>query len=310
MAVATREAYGKALAQIVVEDPNVVVMDADLSKSTKTADAKAVCPERHFNAGIAEADLMGISAGLAASGKVVYASTFAVFAAGRAFDQIRNSIAYPKLNVKICATHAGLTVGEDGASHQSVEDIALMRSIPNMKVLQPCDDIETEAMIKAIKDLDGPVYVRLGRMGVERIHDESYQFHLGKGEILQSGRKVAILATGMMVQQALKAAELLETKSVIKPTVVNFASIKPLDEDLLLTIAKTHDLLVTCEEANVLGGFGSAVCEVLSEKHPIKIVRIGINDTFGESGKPDALIEKYGLSAKAIADTVSTQLKK
>jgi len=302
--LATRAAYGTTLAELIVENKDVVVLDADLTKSTMTADAKKACPERHFNMGIAEGNMMATAAGLAASGKIVYASSFAVFASGRAFEQIRNSIAYPQLNVKVCATHSGITVGEDGASHQSVEDIAIMRAIPNMKVFQPCDAEETRQLIRAISEFDGPCYVRLGRSAVEDVHDSSYKFEIGKGEVVKEGKEIALIASGMMVQESLKAAELLkaEGKDV---TVVNMSTIKPLDEDLLIKIAKTHNTLVSLEEHNVIGGLGSAIAEVLVKKYPAKLHMIGIEDTFGESGKPQDLLEKYGLSAAKIAEKVS-----
>ena len=301
--IATREAYGKALAKLICEDERIVVLDADLTKSTKTSDAKQACPERHFNIGIAEANMMSIAAGLAASGKIVYASSFAMFAAGRAFEQVRNSICYSNLNVKICATHAGITLGEDGATHQSVEDIALMRAIPNMQVIQPCDGKETEEVIKAVKDIDGPVFVRLGRSAVETIHGDDYQFHFGKGEILRKGTDVAIFATGLMVQEALKASETL-LELGLDCSVINMPTIKPIDKELIIEMAKTHTHLVSCEEHNVLAGFGSAIAEVLIENYPKKMMIIGIQDTFGESGKPADLLDKYGLSARKLVDRI------
>ena len=301
--MATREAYGKALAELVVENPKVIVLDADLSKSTKTADAKAVCPERHVNVGIAEANMMGIAAGLATCGNIVYASSFAMFAAGRAYEQVRNSIGYTHLNVKICATHAGITLGEDGASHQSIEDIALMRSIPGMTVLQPSDDIETKQMIKAISDFDGPCYVRLGRSAVETVNSEDYKFELGKGVVLREGKDITLIATGMMVQEAMKASTLLAEQG-IEVSVINIHTIKPLDETLILDYAKKSKLVVTCEEHSKFGGLGSAVAETLSKNHPTKMAMVAVNDTFGESGTPAALIEKYGLTAKDIVETV------
>ena len=301
--MATREAYGKALAELIVENPKVIVLDADLSKSTKTADAKAVCPERHVNVGIAEANMMGIAAGLATCGNIVYASSFAMFAAGRAYEQVRNSIGYTHLNVKICATHAGITLGEDGASHQSIEDIALMRSIPGMTVLQPSDDIETKQMIKAISEFDGPCYVRLGRSAVETVNAEDYKFELGKGVVLREGKDITLIATGMMVQEAMKASTLLAEQG-IEVNVINIHTIKPLDEALILDYAKKSKLVVTCEEHSKFGGLGSAVAETLSKNHPTKMAMVAVNDTFGESGTPAALIEKYGLTAKDIVATV------
>ena len=301
--MATREAYGKALAELIIENPKVIVLDADLSKSTKTADAKAVCPERHFNVGIAEGNMMGIAAGLATCGNIVYASSFAMFAAGRAYEQVRNSIGYTHLNVKICATHAGITLGEDGASHQSIEDIALMRSIPGMTVLQPSDDIETKQMIKAISDFEGPCYVRLGRSAVETVNTNEYKFELGKGVVLREGKDITLIATGMMVQEAMKASSLLAEQG-IEVSVINIHTIKPLDETLILDYAKRSKLVVTCEEHSKFGGLGSAVAETLSKNHPTKMAMVAVNDTFGESGTPAALIEKYGLTAKDIVATV------
>ncbi len=301
--MATREAYGKALAELIIENPKVIVLDADLSKSTKTADAKAVCPERHVNVGIAEANMMGIAAGLATCGNIVYASSFAMFAAGRAYEQVRNSIGYTHLNVKICATHAGITLGEDGASHQSIEDIALMRSIPGMTVLQPSDDIETKQMIKAISEFDGPCYVRLGRSAVETVNAEDYKFELGKGVVLREGKDITLIATGMMVQEAMKASTLLAEQG-IEVSVINIHTIKPLDETLILDYAKKSKLVVTCEEHSKFGGLGSAVAETLSKNHPSKMAMVAVNDTFGESGTPAALIEKYGLTAKDVYNTV------
>lgn len=301
--MATREAYGKALAELIVEDKKVVVLDADLSKSTKTADAKAVCPERHFNVGIAEGNMMGVAAGLASCGNTVFASSFAMFATGRAYEQVRNSIGYTHLNVKICATHAGITLGEDGASHQSIEDIALMRAIPGMTVIQPCDDIETKQVIKAISKINGPCYVRLGRSAVDTVNTEDYVFELSKGSVLRKGKDITLVATGMMVQQALLAANTLSEQG-IEVNVINIHTIKPLDEALILEYAKQSKLIVTCEEHSKFGGLGSAVAETLSKNHPMKLAMVAVNDTFGESGTPNALIEKYGLTAKDIVKTV------
>lgn len=301
--MATREAYGKALAELIQENPKVVVLDADLSKSTKTADAKAVVPDRHFNVGIAEGNMMGIAAGLATCGNIVYASSFAMFAAGRAYEQVRNSIGYTHLNVKICASHAGITLGEDGASHQSIEDIALMRSIPGMTVIQPCDDVETKQVIKAIAQFDGPFYVRLGRSSVETVNSESYRFEIGKGTVLREGKDITLIATGMMVQEALKAADELALKGILV-SVINIATIKPLDEELILKYAKQSKLMVTCEEHSKFGGLGSAVAETLVKHHPMKMAMVAIDDTFGESGTPSALVEKYGLSAHHIVECV------
>ena len=298
--IATREAYGKALVKLSNINENVVVLDADLSKSTKTADFKAVAPERFINMGIAEANMMGVAAGLSTCGKVPYVSTFAMFAAGRAFEQIRNSICYPNLNVKVCATHAGLTVGEDGATHQSVEDISLMRSIPNMTVINPADAVETEAAILAIADYKGPCYVRLGRLAVNTINDEkNYKFEIGKGVTLEDGNDVTIVATGMMVDLALQAKNDL-SKEGISARVINIHTIKPIDKELLVKAAKETGAIVTAEEHSVIGGLGSAVSEVITEEVPVPVLKVGIKDTFGESGKPGELLEKYGLTTQAI----------
>ena len=299
---ATRNAYGKALAELVKERDDVLVLDADLTKSTKTIDAKKARPEHHFNMGIAEGNMMAVAAGMAASHKVVYASSFAMFAAGRAFEQIRNSICYPNLNVKVCATHAGITVGEDGASHQCVEDIALMRSIPNMKVFVPCDQYQAKAIVKAVADIDGPCYIRLGRGAVEDVYDENYKFELGKGKVLREGQKIALVATGMMVQEALKAADILSKEGILV-TVVDMPCIKPIDEELIEKIAKSHEI-ITCEEHNVYGGLGSAVSEVTSKKSPVRMEMMGMQDTFGESGTPNELLAKYGLNADHIVEKV------
>ena len=307
--IATREAYGKALAALANTNENVVVLDADLSKSTKTADFKAVAPERFFNMGIAEGNMMGVAAGLSTCGKVPFVSTFAMFAAGRAFEQIRNSICYPKLNVKVCATHAGLTVGEDGASHQAIEDISLMRSVPNMVVINPADYIETEAAIKAVAEMEGPCYVRLGRMAVSRVNDETnYNFVIGKGITLAEGNDVAIIATGIMVEAALEAKEEL-AKEGINARVINIHTIKPIDEELIIKAAKETGVIVTAEEHSIIGGLGSAVAEVVSEKCPVPVLRVGVKDTFGESGKPNELLEKYGLTSNNIVNKVKEVIK-
>ncbi|MBS3991859.1 MAG: transketolase family protein [Erysipelothrix sp.] len=301
--MATREAYGKALAALVLERDDIFVLDADLSKSTKSADAQAAKPERHFNMGIAEANMMGVAAGISTGGNTVFASSFAMFAVGRAFEIVRNSIAYPKLNVKICATHAGVTLGEDGASHQAIEDIALMRAVPNMKVIVPADDIETAQVIRAVSEIKGPFYVRLGRSAVNTVHGEDYKFEVGKGKVLSTGKDIALVACGVMVEQALLAKETLLSHG-LDVTVVNMATIKPLDKDLMVELAKTHKGIVTCEEHNILGGLGGAVAEVLALEHPTKMLMIGVNDTFGESGTPAALLKKYGLSAETITERV------
>ena len=301
--VATRVAYGDALKELMVENKNVVVLDADLAGSTKSGEAKKVDPSRHFDMGIAEGNMMSVAAGLAASGKIAYASTFAMFATGRGFEQIRNSIGYPQLNVKICASHAGISVGEDGASHQCIEDIALMRSIPNMKVFVPCDQYQAKAIVKAVADIAGPCYVRLGRGAVEDVYDENYKFELGKGKVLREGHKIALVATGMMVQEALKAADIL-AKEDISVTVVDMPCIKPIDEELIEEIAKSHEIIITCEEHNVYGGLGSAVSEVTSKKSPVRVEMIGMQDTFGESGTPNELLAKYGLNVDHIVEKV------
>ncbi|MBB6625135.1 transketolase family protein [Clostridium gasigenes] len=306
--VATREAYGKALAQLAKTNENVVVLDADLSKSTKTADFKEVCPERFFNMGIAEANMMGVAAGLSTCGKIPFVSTFAMFAAGRAFEQIRNSLCYPRLNVKVCATHAGLTVGEDGASHQAIEDLALMRSIPNMTVICPADDVETEAAIKAIAEFDGPCYVRLGRLPVSTINDaKTYEFKLGKGVTLKEGNDVTIIATGIMVQTALEASGILANEG-INARVINIHTLKPLDTELLVNAAKETNAIVTVEEHSIIGGLGSAVAEALGEEYPVPVLKVGVNDVFGESGKPEELLKAYGLTAEAIVEKVKKSI--
>ena len=300
--IATREAYGKALVKLSTLNENVVVLDADLSKSTKTADFKAVSPERFINMGIAESNMMGVAAGLSTCGKIPFASTFAMFAAGRAFEQIRNSICYPKLNVKVCATHAGLTVGEDGATHQSVEDISLMRSIPNMTVINPADAVETEAAILAVAEYNGPCYVRLGRLPVSVINNsENYRFEIGKGVTLAQGDDLTIVATGMMVELALEAKDEL-AKDGINARVINIHTIKPIDRDLLIKAAKETGVIVTAEEHSIIGGLGSAVAEVVTEECPVPVLKVGIKDTFGESGKPNELVKVYGLTMEAIVE--------
>lgn len=298
--VATREAYGKALAEFGV-DERIVVLDADLSKSTKTDTFKKVFPERHFNMGIAEGNMMCVAAGLATTGKVVFASTFAMFASARACEQIRNSICYPKLNVKVAATHAGLTVGEDGASHQCLEDLAIMRALPNMVVLSPCDEVETRLAVKAAIEHDGPVYLRLGRLAVEGVHNpDTFRFELGKGVVLREGTDITLVATGLMVQETLQAAELLAEEG-ISARVLDIHTIKPIDTDLLVRAAKETGAIVTVEEHNVFGGLGSAVCEALSRHYPCLVNTLGVPDTFGKSGVPAALLEKYELTAAHIA---------
>ena len=305
--IATREAYGKALVKLGKTNDHVVVLDADLSKSTKTNDFFKAYPNRFFNMGIAEQNLLGAACGFAASGKIPFVSTFAMFATGRAFEVIRNSVCYPKLNVKICATHAGITVGEDGGSHQSVEDISLMRSIPNMKVLVPADGIEAERMIFAAAEFDGPVYVRLGRSAVPTIFGEDYNFEIGKGVVLREGNDATIIACGMMVNEALIAADMLKEEN-INARVINMSTIKPIDTELIIKAAKETKAIVTAEEHSIIGGLGSAVSEVVSENHPVIVKKVGINDSFGESGTPNELLEKYGLTAKNIVEKVKEAL--
>lgn len=306
--IATREAYGKALAELGDEIKDIVVLDADLSKSTKTAVFGEKYPERFFNMGIAEQDMMGTAAGFATCGKIPFASTFAVFATGRAFEQIRNSICYPRLNVKIAATHAGITVGEDGATHQSVEDIALMRSLPNMTVINPADAVEAKKAVRAAASYEGPVYLRLGRHPVDTIFDDRYKFNIGKGALLREGKDVALIATGVMVGRALEAAESLKTQG-IDAMVINMSTIKPIDKAIILKAAQCR-AIVTAEEHSIIGGLGSAVAEVLAEERPIIMKRIGIDDKFGQSGKPEQLLEYYGLTAQNITETAKSLIEK
>ena len=300
---ATRQAYGEALVKLGKENDKVVVLEADLSKSTMTTFFQKEFPQRHINVGIAEANLIGTSAGLASTGKIPFASTFAMFAAGRAFDQIRNSVAYPKLNVKICPTHAGISLGEDGGSHQSVEDIALMRAIPGMVVLQPADAMETEKIIFAAAEYEGPVYVRLGRLPVADIYTEDYKFEIGKASTLTEGTDVAIIATGLLVGEALKAQEILKDKG-ISVRVINMSTIKPLDEEVVLKAARECKLVITSEEHSVIGGLGSAVSEYLSSVNPVKVIRHGINDIFGQSADGNVMLDKYGLRADNLVELV------
>lgn len=300
--MATRQAYGKALVEIGKENPNLVVMDADLSKSTMTAEFKKVFPERFLNMGIAEQNLYASACGIALSGKVVCASTFAMFAAGRAFEIIRNSIGYTRANVKICATHAGITVGEDGASHQTFEDMALMRTIPGMVVVNPCDGVSTMALMKQVVEHNGPCYVRLGRAAVPVFYEEGADIRLGKGNWLRRGDKAVIVATGIMVSEAMTAAEELSEKG-IEVGVIDMHTIKPIDEDILIEAAQTG-AIVTAEEHSVIGGLGGAVAEVLCQKKPVKMAMVGQKDTFGESGKPDELKAKYGMTAADIVKAV------
>ena len=298
--IATRDSYGNALVELGREHENLVVLDADLAAATKTGVFKKVFPERHIDCGIAECNMMGVAAGLATTGKVPFASSFAMFAAGRAFEQIRNSIGYPKLNVKIGATHAGISVGEDGATHQCNEDIALMRTIPGMVVINPSDDVEARVAVKAAYEHEGPVYLRFGRLAVPVINDrEDYKFELGKGVVLREGKDITLIATGLPVAETLEAAEKLAADG-IDAKVINIHTIKPLDEELIVEAAKETGKVVTIEEHSVIGGLGSAVCDVLSEKAPTKVLKIGINDTYGESGPAVELVKKYGLDAESI----------
>ncbi len=306
--IATRESYGNALAELGAQYPNLVVLDADLAGATKTSVFMKAFPERHIDCGIAEGNMMGVAAGLATAGKIPFASTFAMFAAGRAFEQVRNSIGYPHLNVKIGATHAGISVGEDGASHQCNEDIALMRTIPGMVVINPADDVEARAAVKAAIEHEGPVYMRFGRLAVPVINDPaSYTFELGKGIVMQEGKDVTIVATGLEVSESLEAAKMLEADGILAE-VINIHTIKPLDTDLIAASAKKTGKVVTVEEHSIIGGLGGAVAEALAEKAPTKMLRIGVNDTFGESGPAKALIEKYELDAKSIYNKVKAWL--
>ena len=302
--IATREAYGAALAELGETNENIVVLDADLSKSTKTDSFKKKFPERHINMGIAEANMMTTAAGLASCGKTVFASSFAVFAAGRAFEQIRNSICYPKLNVKIGATHAGISVGEDGGSHQSVEDIAIMRSLPNMSVISPCDAEESRQAVIAAAKYDGPVYLRFGRLAVPAVYEEGKcNFEIGKGITLKEGTDVTIITTGLMVSKCLEAAENLKEFG-INAEVIDIHTIKPIDKELIIASAKKTGKVVTVEEHNIIGGLGSAVAETLCENAPTPMLRIGIEDKFGKSGTPAALLEAYGLEVGNITDKI------
>ncbi|MEQ7301595.1 transketolase family protein [Enterococcus avium] len=302
MKKATRQAYGETLAKLK-DHPDLVVLDADLSAATKTDIFAKTAPENFFNVGIAEADMIGTAAGFALGGKRPFASSFAIFAAGRAYEQIRNAVAYQKLNVTIAATHAGVTVGEDGGSHQAIEDIALMRAIPGMTIINPVDDLETEGAIETILAHEGPVYLRLGRLAVERVHEEKRPFVIGKGETLVEGNDGTIIATGLMVQESLEAAKQLAEQGT-KIRVLNFSTIKPLDEDLVLQAAKETPWIITAEEHSVIGGLGSAVSEFLSENQPTKVIKIGVQDQFGQSGNPELLKEHYGLTAKNIINKV------
>lgn len=297
--IATRAAYGEALAALGA-DERIVVLDADLSKSTKTDVFQKKYPDRHINMGIAEANMMCTAAGLASCGKIVFASSFAIFAAGRAFEQVRNSVCYPNFNVKIGATHAGISVGEDGASHQAIEDIAIMRAIPNMSIISPCDAASTKFAVKAAIEHEGPVYLRLGRLAVPQIYGENAKFEFGKGKMLKDGDDVSIIANGLMVQYALEAAKILSEKN-INARVIDIHTIKPIDRDIIIKAAKETGCIVTAEEHTVVGGFGSAVAEVVCSEYPVPVKMVGIQDKFGKSGNPYELLEMYGLTAENIA---------
>ena len=308
--IATRESYGKALVELGGEHSNLVVLDADLAAATKTGMFRKAFPDRHFDCGIAEENMIAVAAGLSTMGLVPFASSFAMFAAGRAFEQVRNSVGYPHLNVKIGATHGGISVGEDGASHQCCEDFALMRSIPGMTVLSPSDDVEARAAVKAAYAYEGPVYIRLGRLATPVFHDaQSYTFQIGKGEQLTEGNDVAIIATGLMVAEALTAAENL-AKEGIHARVINICTIKPLDEEIVLKAAKEGGKVITCEEHNIIGGLGEAVSTALSEHCPTPVTRIGVNDVYGHSGPAVDLLKEFGLSAEHIAEVIREKLAK
>ena len=296
---ATRESYGEALTELGKENENVVVLDADLSEATKTNIFAKEFPERFFDMGIAEANMMGVASGLASAGKIAYASTFAAFAAGRSYDQIRCSIAYPKANVKICATHSGVTVGEDGATHQMLEDISLMRTMPNMLVMSVCDDLETKWAVKEISKMEGPVYLRLARLKTENIYEKSQEFEIGKGIQIGTGTDGTVFATGVCVSQALIAKKILEEKG-INIRVVDIHTIKPIDRELIVKCAKETKKLISIEDHSIIGGLGSAIAEVLIEEYPVKLIRLGVHDTFGKSGKAEALMEYFGITEKDI----------
>ena len=299
--VATRDAYGKALAALGAEHEDLVVLDADLANATKTQTFQKAFPDRHFDCGIAEANMICVAAGMSTVGLVPFASSFAMFASGRAFEQVRNSIGYPHLNVKIGATHGGISVGEDGASHQCCEDFALMRSIPGMTVICPADGVEAEAAVKAAYEMDGPVYLRFGRLAIPVFHEEGFNFQIGKGEVLRDGTDVAIIANGLLVYEAIQAGEQLAEMG-INAMVINMATVKPLDEELVLEAARKCGKVITCEEHSVIGGLGEAVCSVLSEKLPTPVKRIGVNDEFGHSGPAVPLLKQFGLSADHIVE--------
>lgn len=307
--IATRESYGNALAELGKEFDNLYVLDADLAAATKTGIFKKAFPERHIDCGIAECNMVGIAAGMATTGKIPFVSSFAMFVAGRAFEQVRNSVGYPHLNVKIGATHAGISVGEDGATHQCNEDIALMRTIPGMVVINPADDVEAKAAVRAAVMMDGPVYLRFGRLAVPVINDsKDYKFEIGKGVVLKEGTDVSIIATGLCVSESMEAVKMLENDG-IHAELINIHTIKPLDEELVVNSAKKTKCVVTVEEHSVIGGLGSAVCDALSSKYPTKVMKIGVNDVFGESGPAVELIKKYGLDAKSIYEKVKAYVQ-
>lgn len=298
---ATRQSYGEALLELGKENENIVVFDADLSTATKTNIFAKEFPERFFDMGIAEQNMISTAAGIATCGKIPYASTFAVFAAGRAYDQIRNSVCYPKLNVKICATHAGVTVGEDGATHQMIEDISLMRTLPNMTVISPSDDIQTKWVVKEISKINGPVYLRLSRLATPAIYDENQKFEIGKAVQIGEGTEATIFATGVTVSEALKARKILKSKG-IDVRVVDIHTIKPIDKNMIIKCAKETRKLISVEDHNIIGGLGSAIADVLTEEYPTKLIRLGINDTFGKSGKATELMEYFGITADKIVE--------
>ena len=301
---ATRDAYGKALAELGAEKQDLIVFDADLAGATKTGTFQKVFPDRHFDCGIAEGNMIAVAAGAATMGLVPFASSFAMFAAGRAFEQVRNSIGYPHLNVKIGATHGGISVGEDGASHQCCEDFALMRSIPGMTVICPADGEETRLAVRAAYEMNGPVYLRFGRLAVPEFHEKNFNFQIGKGEVLRDGNDVAIIANGLMVYEAIQAGQLLASQG-INAMIINMATVKPLDEELVLAAAAKCGKIITCEEHSIVGGLGEAVCSLLCEKLPTPVRRIGVNDVFGHSGPAAALLKEYGLSAEHIAEVAA-----
>lgn len=307
--IATRESYGKALVELGAEHSNLVVLDADLAAATKTGMFRKAFPDRHFDCGIAEANMIAVAAGLSTMGLVPFASSFAMFAAGRAFEQVRNSVGYPHLNVKIGATHGGISVGEDGASHQCCEDFALMRSIPGMVVICPADGVEAEAAVKAAYEYQGPVYLRMGRLAIPVFHEDSFEFKIGKGEILREGTDIAIIANGLMTYEAIKAGEALEAMG-IHARIVNMSTIKPLDEELVLKCAKECGKIITCEEHSIIGGLGEAVCSYLAETCPVPVRRIGVNDKFGCSGTAAEVLKAYGLSAEHIVEVTKAFLNR